>query len=97
MPALSRWECSANIDRFVSQPSGLSEPFESGQSGNAMPALMLVVKAPSATSTNTQAAAKAENAASAGLYEASCWLSGRGSMSGGNEQKKATSCPPQTL
>ena len=60
-----RCECSANIDTSRSQPSGLIEPFESGQSGKAMPALMLVVKAPSVTSTNTQtlpAAAKAERA-----------------------------------
>ena len=66
-PALSRWECSANMARFVSHPAGFSEPFERGQSGKAMPAPMLVVKAPSVTRTNTQPAASAENAAERGL------------------------------
>ena len=53
--ALRRWECSANLSISVSQPAGLTEPLESGQSRKAMPAPMLVVKAPSATSTKTHA------------------------------------------
>ena len=65
--ALRRCECSANIERLLIQPLGLSEPFERGQSGNAIPAPIVVVKAPSATRTNTQAAASAENAARDGL------------------------------
>jgi hypothetical protein len=69
-PALSLWECSANIETSLSQPAGFSDPFESGQSGKAMPAPMVVVNAPSVTSRNTQAAANAENAARAGLWPA---------------------------
>jgi hypothetical protein len=65
--ALSLWECSANIEILLSQPDGLREPFERGQSGNAMPALMLVVNAPRATKTKTQAAPTAAKTASAGL------------------------------
>ena len=64
--ALSRWECSANMLMCVSQPLGFSEPFESGQSANAMPALIVVVNAPRATSTNTQALAMAANRANPG-------------------------------
>ena len=67
MPALRRCECSANIAMFVSQPFGFREPLDRGQSGNAIPAPMLVVNAPSVTSTNTQTAETAAKAASPGL------------------------------
>src|SRR6187551_2343742 len=67
---LRRCECSANLSISVNQPCGLTEPLESGQSGKAMPAPMVVVKAPSATSTNTQALPMAANQARAGLYVA---------------------------
>jgi hypothetical protein len=66
-PALRRWECSENIERSVSHPRGLSDPFERGQSGKAIPAFMLVVNAPRLTSTKTQRAPNAEKAASAGF------------------------------
>jgi hypothetical protein len=66
-PALSRCECSANIAGWSASPWGLSEPLESGQSGNAIPAPMLVVKAPRVTRTKTHVAAIAANAARPGL------------------------------
>jgi len=66
-PALRRWACSENIGRLVSQPWGFSEPFDSGQSGKAIPASMLVVKAPSVTRTKTHAPATAAKVARAGL------------------------------
>ena len=53
--ALSRCECSANLSISVSQPAGFTEPFDNGQSRNAIPAPMLVVNAPSATRTKTHA------------------------------------------
>ena len=83
--------------RFVSQPVGLSDPFDRGQSGNAMPAPMLVVKAPRVTSTNTQPAASAENAASAGLWPAvrpGVWVGAMGRWDG---WERITWCPHQTL
>jgi hypothetical protein len=42
-PALSRWPCSSRIITFSHQPAGLSDPLLSGQSGNAMPAPLVVV------------------------------------------------------
>src|SRR5271165_5635190 len=95
MPALSLWECSANMETSESQPLGLREPLESGQSGNAIPAPMLVVKAPRATSTKTQAAANAENAASAGLWPAVRGRLDVEAMGGGNGGQKAQGCPTQ--
>ncbi len=41
-----RWLCSAAIAGFWVQPSGLSEPFESGQSGKIIPAPIVVVNPP---------------------------------------------------
>ena len=64
---LSRCECSANIEMLCSQPFGLIEPFDKGQSANAIPAPMLVVKAPSVTRTNTHAAPIALKIARPGL------------------------------
>ena len=93
----SRWECSANIARSVSQPSGLIDPFESGQSGNAMPAPILVVNAPRVTSTKTQAAPLAANHARAGLYCALREEGGDADMSVRIEEKKRCRYRPQTL
>src|SRR5665213_2871306 len=78
--ALRRCECSANMARLVSQPLGLSEPLERGQSGKAIPAPIVVVNAPRATRTKTHAAATAENAARAGLWPAVRWRLGSRGM-----------------
>src|SRR6188768_485586 len=95
---LSRCECSANLSISVSQPCGLTEPLDSGQSGNAIPAPIVVVKAPSATSTNTQALPMAANQARAGLYVAVrdirqglSWKSGR-SYFGPGQSKPFDNC-----
>ena len=64
----SRCECSANIEMSCSQPSGLIEPLDNGQSGNAIPAPMLVVKAPRVTSRNTHTLPIAAKNARAGLW-----------------------------
>src|SRR5215212_11642390 len=92
---VSRCECSANIDRFSSQPAGLMEPLESGQSGKAMPAPMLVVNAPSVTSRNTHALPTAAKIASAGLCEEVRWEVGAAAMSEANDQQKGGCCLPQ--
>jgi hypothetical protein len=88
IPALSRCECSANMAMFVSHPFGLSDPFESGQSGKAIPAPMLVVKAPSATRTNTHAAVRAENTASPGLWPGARLEGSTVSMTGENDGRR---------
>ena len=45
-PPSSRWPCSARMAGSSTQPSGLIEPLESGQSGKAMPAPIVVVNPP---------------------------------------------------
>jgi len=84
-----RWECSANIEMSRSQPSGLIEPFDSGQSGKAMPALMLVVNAPRVTSTKTQTAPATAEAARAGL-----WVAVRVAEEVAMEREVADECGP---
>ncbi len=96
-PALSRCECSANIAMFVSHPAGLREPLERGQSGNAIPAPMLVVNAPRATRTNTQAAATAENAARPGFRPAVRGRSWVVAMRRADGPEKLPCCQHQTL
>ena len=96
-PTVSRCECSANIARLLSQPCGLSDPFDSGQSGNAMPAPMLVVKAPRQTGMNAQAQPTAANPARAGW-----WTGGREegvveSISGRTIPPEGPCCRPQTF
>ena len=95
--ALNRWECSANMFTWVSQPGGLKEPFEVGQSRKAMPAPIVVVKAPRATRTKTQALASAANSASPGRYGVVREREGDGSMSGKTAHQKGRCCLRQTL
>ena len=93
----SRCECSANIAMSVSQPAGLTEPFESGQSTKAIPAPMLVVNAPNATSTKTQMLAQAAKSASRGWWVAVSGAWEDEAMSKLTGQKKVGNCRPQTL
>ena len=95
--ALSRCACSENMASLVSQPGGLSDPFDSGQSGKAIPALMLVVNAPRITRTKTQALPKAAKAARAGRWTAADRGWEEGSMKGKAAQKTPTGGFPQTL
>ena len=68
-PAVSRWPCSRNMKKFVSQPSGLSEPLLSGQSGKAMPAPAVVVCPPMKISRKVTTTTSFAKSASPGLEE----------------------------
>ena len=70
---------------------------ERGQSGKAIPALMLVVNAPRATRTKTHAAPKAEKKASAGLGAVVRVKTDRDAMAIAEGQQKAPCRPRQTL
>ena len=96
-PALRRCECSANIERSVSHPVGFSEPFESGQSGKAIPAPIVVVNAPSATRTKTHAAASGREHRERRLVAGRSREGGGRCHGGGNAGGRGPSCPPQTL
>ena len=58
---MSRWPCSARTFEIFHHCGGLSDPYDSGQSGTASPASLLVTNAPAETSRITKQARTTAN------------------------------------